>query len=75
MRHRGTRFGSVQVRVRAQGSPRHSGPVDRMHADALGRAMVDGDEDGDLAVAGAVTAAVMSVPHMASIVSGIVVPS
>ena len=46
-----------------------------MHADALGRAVVDGDEDGDLAVAGAVTAAVMSVPHMSSIVSGIVVPS
>ena len=45
-----------------------------MDADALGRAVVNGDEDGDLPVLG-VKAAVISVPNMVSIVSGTIVPS
>ena len=43
--------------------------------DALRRAVVDGNEHGDLPVLCAVKAAVMSVPHIASILSGMIVPS
>ena len=43
-------------------------------ADAFRRAMVDGDEDGDLAVLDG-DRAVMSVPHMVSMVSVTIVPS
>jgi hypothetical protein len=42
--------------------------------DACRRAMVDGDRDGDLPCA-TVKAAVMSVPHIVSMASGMIMPS